>query len=288
MNYRPNIIINGTIHQERYTPATIGIVPFTTFPVHYEQDTRSILMRINQSVVGHILIEEITVVPGRIIIIPPSNPFDANAYATVLPSSVRDPLEQNRLLRNATRVGTTVYFYERNGTSIGLRDPNGVMITGRGQGVEMAIIEFISYTSERGRGYPNTFPTISGTTPQGTLFHEMIHALRLLRGVFSYEVADEGLTLEQNFDGFDEFCAILIANIYNSELGLPLRANHHGIETLALTEEVFFERYETQIAQVVTDLQGLAMAIAGIARNICPFNPIRRMFYPRERVRHRD
>ena len=86
MNYRSNIIISGTVHQERYTAATIGVVPFNTFPAHYEQDTRSILMRINQSVVGHILIEEIIQTPGRIIIIPPANPFDASAYATVLPS----------------------------------------------------------------------------------------------------------------------------------------------------------------------------------------------------------
>ena len=68
-----------------------------------------------------------------------------------------------------------------------------------------------------------------GVGPGEVLFHEMLHAMRMIHGKFlrTFVTEDAGM------DDFEEFCAILAANIYRSERGFQqLRTNHHGFKPL--------------------------------------------------------
>ena len=82
-------------------------------------------------------------------------------------------------------------------------------------------------------GQPEVHGTGHGTTvtiwitpanrrvPDATLLHEMVHALRMMRGVLTC------LSYGADFDREEEYFAILITNIFQSELGRTLmRLNH--------------------------------------------------------------
>lgn len=62
-------------------------------------------------------------------------------------------------------------------------------------------------------------------SPDDLLVHELVHALRMLRGQ-----SDCIPTRQEDYDNEEEFFAVLVANIYVSEKGnaTALRANHHG------------------------------------------------------------
>ncbi len=62
------------------------------------------------------------------------------------------------------------------------------------------------------------------------LFHEMVHAMRMIHGKF----LRTNVTEDAHMDDFEEFCAILAANMYRSERGFHLmRANHSGSQALS-------------------------------------------------------
>jgi hypothetical protein len=69
-----------------------------------------------------------------------------------------------------------------------------------------------------------------GTTPDELLLHEVVHGLRHMAGLRM----TRNVPFQAGYDSFEEFYAILIANIYRSELGrLELRHDHHGFMALS-------------------------------------------------------
>lgn len=88
----------------------------------------------------------------------------------------------------------------------------GDLRTGRGAGSD-SIIEFT----------PNAFKGASapGTSPDEVLFHELIHSSRTMRGVVRPSFVN------QDYEDYEEYVAIALANIYLSEKGQQiLRADH--------------------------------------------------------------
>jgi len=68
----------------------------------------------------------------------------------------------------------------------------------------------------------------SDDAPDVTLVHEMVHALRMMRGQLVCMP-----TWDKGYDNEEEFFAVLVANIYMSEKGKTrMRANHHGKDRL--------------------------------------------------------
>jgi hypothetical protein len=64
--------------------------------------------------------------------------------------------------------------------------------------------------------------------PDNVLVHELVHALRYMRGVLNMVP-----TLDKEYDNEEEFFAILVANIYMSETGRTLfLASHHSYDAL--------------------------------------------------------
>jgi hypothetical protein len=70
-------------------------------------------------------------------------------------------------------------------------------------------------------------PRFAGRAPDEVLLHEMVHALNVLtHQLAGYESAPAG------FGNLEEFTAVLFTNLYSSQTGRPLRADHSGHEQL--------------------------------------------------------
>lgn len=102
--------------------------------------------------------------------------------------------------------------------------PNGTFGTGTGTTVHLKYHPAIFRQLAKNRGF-----IAPGDGPGEVLFHEMVHAMRMIHGKFLRTTVTEDL----HMDDFEEFCAILGANIYRSERGFKLmRTNHAGSEAL--------------------------------------------------------
>jgi hypothetical protein len=77
-----------------------------------------------------------------------------------------------------------------------------------------------------------------GGTPAETLFHELVHAFRLVTGKATDRKGPlnpylpDSLKNYPEYDEVEDFFAILITNIFASETGRPLRANHDDLKLL--------------------------------------------------------
>ncbi len=116
-----------------------------------------------------------------------------------------------------------------------------------------------------GRVYP-------GDGPGEVLFHEMVHAMRMLSG----QMIDSSVTEDADMDDFEEFCAIVAANIYRSERGFKdMRKNHHGSEALSkeLTNpDAYAVAFEDEIQKWYGQQPHFVM---DLARSQAAFNPLR-------------
>lgn len=91
---------------------------------------------------------------------------------------------------------------------------HGVPTTGEGLG-----------SSSDLRYTPGLLPSgVSGSIEhrEGTLVHELTHALRMKMGTASRSFVND------DFDDAEEFFGIMVENYFRAELAWPLRANHHG------------------------------------------------------------
>jgi hypothetical protein len=83
---------------------------------------------------------------------------------------------------------------------------------------------------------PKTKAFKPGGSPAENLFHELVHAFRLVTEKASDRKGPSsvpGSSLKYpEYDTEEDFFAILITNIFSSEMGRPLRAGHDGLETL--------------------------------------------------------
>jgi hypothetical protein len=70
-----------------------------------------------------------------------------------------------------------------------------------------------------------------GMRSDEVLLHELVHSLRHLTGLSSIQPMGDG------FDSVEEFMAILVSNIFASEVDRPLRGGHHAV--LALQGRAF-------------------------------------------------
>jgi hypothetical protein len=81
---------------------------------------------------------------------------------------------------------------------------------------------------------PADFKNAPGVGKDEILLHEMVHGLRQLRGTTSYHKPADS----PNMDTVEEFMAIVVSNVYRSELKRPgLRADHHGFAALPSAQE---------------------------------------------------
>jgi hypothetical protein len=132
-----------------------------------------------------------------------------------------------------------------------------------------------------------------GTAPDEILLHELIHCLRHLRtwnDVNGYSF----LRMGYGFRNIEEFYAVLVANMYSSETGRPLRRDHSVTASGATTPLVqnitvvgatipdysgmgnFFPLNRNAIALMSEELMGFGQAFFTQLISIqCDFNPVR-------------
>jgi hypothetical protein len=122
---------------------------------------------------------------------------------------------------------------------------------------------------------------VAGAHPDEVLLHETTHALRQVYGV------SDPRPLDHAYDTEEEFFAILVANVYASELHRlhDLRADHHSHHEISASQDTsaeFLPRldpndYKYRLVKKLVDQEPrLAHKLAHVR---AAFNPIRRYFH---------
>ena len=118
-------------------------------------------------------------------------------------------------------------------------------------------------------------PQDAALTPDAVLLHELIHAWRYMLGL------NHAKPMFEAYDNDEEVFAILITNIYCSELGLTdaIRGDHrmefHQEKTRNMLS--FYSVYQEQITRLVQEMRELTEALGEIQ---CDFNPLRQYHHP--------
>lgn len=146
----------------------------------------------------------------------------------------------------------------------------------------LTLVHFTPDAEERGND------ARAGMRADEVLLHELVHALGMVAGhLFNTPMGDE-------FDDEDEFKAILVTNIYSSEIGRPLRLSHHGLLSatgagftelsnpltgpLADSDE-YLRKYYPVIKKVIEAHWVMANTLGGL--EYIRFNPIAKYLHPR-------
>jgi hypothetical protein len=122
-----------------------------------------------------------------------------------------------------------------------------------------------------------------GGTPAESLFHELVHAFRIVTEKASNRVGPslpyipEALKKYPTYDSEEEFFTVLITNIFSSETGRPLRKDHDGVEALQSelsTNKGFLaiEPYARLVRQFCTDHPSVSQKIRDVPS---AFNPVK-------------
>jgi hypothetical protein len=90
---------------------------------------------------------------------------------------------------------------------------------------------------------------LPGSGPGEVLFHELIHAMGAVHGLWLSTVVPEN----SKMGNFDEFCSIAAANLYRSERGFKImRDSHDGHDPLekALSDsQLYYDWYKNEFTQ---------------------------------------
>jgi hypothetical protein len=130
---------------------------------------------------------------------------------------------------------------------------------------------------------PKTKNFKPGGTLEETLFHELVHAFRIVtdtasdrEGPFANPFVPKSLQYPE-FDVEEDFFAVLITNIFSSETGRPLRKDHGPPEALPSqlsTNKGFLaiEPYARLVRQFCTDHPSVSQELRDVPS---AFNPIK-------------
>ncbi len=112
----------------------------------------------------------------------------------------------------------------------------------------------------------------TGTSPEEVLFHELIHAAQVLRGVLDLSPIPKA----PRMSNFAEFCAVTASNIFRSGLGRPgLRAGHQGRDAAVTLNDpaAYYAFFSAEIDRWFRLQPVFCGNVAQMAR--IPFNPLR-------------
>ncbi|HEY3741108.1 MAG TPA: M91 family zinc metallopeptidase [Bryobacteraceae bacterium] len=218
-----NIVITGTIiHYTAKPKGESGPPDSVEMQVDgYETDIMLLLSRIRWTFAGWALLRDIQRTDKMMLVIPWNElpyldkrewkGFNATSGSVYVPKIDDKPGPVNM---------DTVYNTKAGYNALVRFNPD--MWTGEA----LAYVGFIAK--------PADFKQAPGVGKDEILLHEMVHGLRQLRGTTdSHKPADA-----PNMDTVEEFMAIVLSNVYRSELKRPgLRADHHGFAPLPAAQE---------------------------------------------------
>ncbi len=254
-----NIVIDGSrvpLHAPSWNPAT------------YEQVVVRNLRRILRSPVGQAIAPQIT---RRLRIIPTLKIKTHNASA-----GADDPV-------GASRRGLPI----RACNGVTVTDPLPGYPPGTGVGSD-ATIQFVPadfYDPTRGVRFGwIRFPPPglqaeyqlrqhgAGAYSDEVLCHEMVHAIRVMRGV------SDCRRVGYRYDTYEEFCAVLVTNMYSSQFRRPLRDGHGTaarFRTISPFDGPRMQEEARWIDEMRRDQPGFCHALRSKTRQEVPYNPFR-------------
>ena len=123
-------------------------------------------------------------------------------------------------------------------------------------------------------------------TPDAVLVHELVHAMRIIAGKL-FDLAVDPLDVLKSgasrtpvtlwrFKNIEEFLAVLVTNIYRSEMGLPLRAAYRGSQqqrSLSRSERQEFAATHAGLIDAI--MKGHPQFTRKLALVPASFNPVR-------------
>jgi hypothetical protein len=245
-----NIVIDGsTIREEFEDPLpTLGppnmVVHDSTNPKApvYEYETQEVLRQIERTTIGEMLIRQVNSSPHTL---------------TIRALNERASLDRTR----------TIWADESaSGQRMASRGGGGTDVT---MWYEPAAWSHPS--AKRSIDPANHFHA------DDVLFHELVHALRMMRGLMD-------LSKIRDWDNIEDLLAIMLTNIYNSSNNRnnDLRGDHNvpfrvlGNSPLRPKEQIdeggFYARFSTDIDRLRFSLPDLCL---GISRVSCRWNPLR-------------
>jgi hypothetical protein len=124
-----------------------------------------------------------------------------------------------------------------------------------------------------------------GGTPEETLFHELVHAFRLVTEKASNRIGPslpyipENLKKYPEYDVEEDFFAVLVTNIFSSETGRPLRADHGALKVLPSQlsgnkDFLAIEPYAELVRKFCTDHSSVSQKLRDVPS---AFNPIKEL-----------
>jgi hypothetical protein len=221
----------------------------------YRREVERYLDLIRGTRAGRTLIRFIGLKPRWVFIVPrrPTKDDPINAFASP---------------KNAADAYAKDYVRTRDVNLLGLmtlKMPTGVVGTGSGSPV------WVRYHPATWRQLnANMGGVAPGDGPAEVLFHEMVHAMRMLNGLLSDDVVPEDIRM----DDVEELYAILAANVYRSERGFKLmRRDHWGSDKLdALADpELYYDHFKRPIDEWFTAQRAFCMAMAESSAKFNPF-----------------
>lgn len=216
----PNIVIAGTLISFRPKPS--GPPDSTEMSVDgYETEVMILLSKLRWSWTGWALMADIYRNKARTMLIIPwdqmphwdaqtkqwKDGFNATAGATVLPKLTNGPVDSDKL--------KPAPMNEKNNTLVRY---NPAMWTAD----QVAAMRFVAR--------PADFKMAPGVVKDEILLHEMVHGLRQMEGTTDFHKPADA----PHYDTVEEFMAIVVSNVYRSEMKRPgLRQDHWGFSPLA-------------------------------------------------------
>jgi hypothetical protein len=126
---------------------------------------------------------------------------------------------------------------------------------------------------------PSTSLTSAGPgyAPDEVLLHELVHAMNGVKAEMT-----QWLPGPTGYKNLEEFCAILITNLYSSQTNRTLRKDHNGHQPLVATKDanlpdpqVYYTYYQSYVQDVVARHNEIAKIYSGWDAGFVPFNPFR-------------
>ena len=228
----------------------------------YRNEVQRYLDLISTTFAGRTLFKFVAQRAPRTILIKPN--FSPPVQAITTPDSERDGYTRNEPVRRPVLLPDGTPATLPDGTVVYAE--TGEIGTGRGTN---ATIEY--HPAMWRQLAVNLHQTLPGAGPGEVLYHELVHAMRKLHGKTLRTPVPEQVFL----DDFDEFCAIVAANMYRSERGFAtLRLDHHGSSPMnpIMAQSIeFFNVHEVNLRRWFASQREFCVELAG---SPAKFNPL--------------
>lgn len=248
----------------------------------YEQEVKGVLDRIAQAQTGKILFTAMQATGNDVTIRPYTK---TKTYWTGGLGSECNAHVTNTNPGKSVEKGKPVFYRQRPLVTKPLFGKPGIRF-GEGKGIDVPVRFSASLFKPGGvcQIIGSTVPGSAGAEPDEVLFHELVHAYAILAG----KVDRRPTSVDDRhgaYDDLEEFLAILLSNIYatdpnNPSKGRPLRADHHGFDTMAPAESTSAGFLVSLVnRQWVQDICLRHPALAEpLSKVPATFNPIRQLY----------